>query len=83
MLTSDKVDLRAKKFTTKTKRSTPRKIMILNIPNDKFSKYMKQKLKELKGEITESIIKVEDLTHLVSQQPVEQAGQKSARIQKI
>ena len=36
--------------------------MILNIPNNKFSKYVKQKLKVLKGEIIKSIIKVEDLT---------------------
>lgn len=40
--------------------------MILNIPNDKFSKYMKQKLKELKEEIMKSIIKVEDLTSPLS-----------------
>lgn len=46
--------------------------MILNIPNDKFSKYMKQKLKELKEEIMKSIIKVEDLTSPLSQQLVRQ-----------
>ena len=49
------------------KGSTPQEdITILNIPNNRVSKYMKQKVNEFKGEIIRSTVISEDLNTLLS-----------------